>query len=219
MRNAAFIVVDDLRPQINAYGHSFMHTPHMDALAANGTLFQKAYVQYSFCAPSRNSFMTGRRPDATRVFSFTDHFREAGVGSNWTSLPQYFRQQGYAVYGVGKMYHPGLPPSFDARSSWDNFTYPGNCAGDTNGWPVLEKGVDNVDCPAAQNGCDNSTGAVVARDSELSVNPPRWCALNTSRLKHKLEDQVSAAAAVDFIERRAAADDARHFFLGVGFRT
>ncbi len=40
-----------------------------------GTLFTRAYVQYSFCAPSRNSFMTGRRPDATRVWNFLDNFR------------------------------------------------------------------------------------------------------------------------------------------------
>ena len=38
-------------------GHDFMHTPHIDNLAATGTLFNRAYVQYSFCAPSRNSFM------------------------------------------------------------------------------------------------------------------------------------------------------------------
>ena len=56
-KNVLFIICDDMRPQLGAYGHSFMHTPHIDQLAATGTLFNKAYVQYSFCAPSRNSFM------------------------------------------------------------------------------------------------------------------------------------------------------------------
>ena len=42
-----------------------MHTPHIDNLAATGTLFNRAYVQYSFCAPSRNSFMREASHPAT----------------------------------------------------------------------------------------------------------------------------------------------------------
>jgi arylsulfatase A-like enzyme len=34
-----------------------MHTPHIDAFAAQSTVFTRAYVQYAFCGPSRNSFM------------------------------------------------------------------------------------------------------------------------------------------------------------------
>ena len=56
--------------------------------------------------------MSGRRPDATQAFSFVDHFRECGVGDKWSSFPQYFRDRGYTVLGVGKLLHPGLPPSF-----------------------------------------------------------------------------------------------------------
>jgi hypothetical protein len=56
-KNVLFIVVDDLRPEISAYGHHYMKTPHLDKLASEGTVYTRAYVQYSFCAPSRNSFM------------------------------------------------------------------------------------------------------------------------------------------------------------------
>ena len=69
-KNVLFLIADDMRPQLGCYGHSFMHTPHIDGLASTGTLFNRAYVQYSFCAPSRNSFMSGRRPDRTRVWNF-----------------------------------------------------------------------------------------------------------------------------------------------------
>ena len=85
-RNVLLVVVDDLRPNIAAHGSAFMVTPHMDALAASGVLFQRAYAQYSLCGPSRTSFLSGRRPDATRAWSFQNHFRE-GVGADWTSLP------------------------------------------------------------------------------------------------------------------------------------
>jgi iduronate 2-sulfatase len=71
-----FIVIDDLRPELGCYNQSNIHTPHIDKLASGGLIFARAYVQYSICAPSRNSFMTGRRPDTTRVWNFADHFRE-----------------------------------------------------------------------------------------------------------------------------------------------
>ena len=94
VRNVLLIIVDDLRPNIGAYGHSFMRTPNLDSFARDALLFQRAYVQYSFCAPSRNSFMTGRRPDATRVFNFVDHFRNT-TGATWRSMPQYFKENGF----------------------------------------------------------------------------------------------------------------------------
>ena len=64
------------------------------------------------CSPSRNSYMTGRRPDRTRVWNFLDDFRvarndstgEAGVpgnGASWTSLPGYFLRNGWVGGWVG----------------------------------------------------------------------------------------------------------------------
>ena len=113
MRNVLFIVVDDLRPNIAAHGSKFMVTPQMDALAASGVLFQRAYAQYSLCGPSRTSFLSGRRPDATRAWSFQNHFRE-GAGADWTSLPEHFRRNGYRTFAAGKLFEKGLPPNFDA---------------------------------------------------------------------------------------------------------
>ena len=82
-RNILLITIDDLRPQLNAsYGHPQMHTPNLDLLAAEGTTFRRAYCQQAVCSPSRNSFMSGRRPGTTRVWNFLNHFRE--VGQNWT---------------------------------------------------------------------------------------------------------------------------------------
>ena len=127
-KNVLFIVVDDLRPDIGAYGQTYVHTPNIDQLAKESLVFDRAYCQQAICAPSRNSFMTGRRPDTTKAWNFIDHFREPGVGLNWTSLPQYFKKHGYFSSGVGKLYHPNLPPNFDPPS-WSDldkfpFVYP-----------------------------------------------------------------------------------------------
>jgi hypothetical protein len=48
--------------------------------------------------------MSGRRPDANKVFSFIGHFREENTGgTNWTALPGYFLEHGYTVAGSGKV--------------------------------------------------------------------------------------------------------------------
>ena len=47
--------------------------------------------------------MTGRRPDATKCWSFLDHFREEGVGDSWVSMPEWFRVNGYGTTGCGKL--------------------------------------------------------------------------------------------------------------------
>ena len=51
--------------------------------------------------------MSGRRPSATKVYSFTSHFRE--VGPTWTSFPGLFKNNGFSSMGAGKTFHPGLP--------------------------------------------------------------------------------------------------------------
>ena len=122
-RNVLFIVADDMRPSLPMYGLSEGYAPNLERLANEGTLWRHAYVQYSYCAPSRNSFMSGRRPDATKAYSFEDTFREYGVGSSWLSLPQAFKANGYFVAGSGKLFHPGIPANFDLPYSWSTDTY------------------------------------------------------------------------------------------------
>ena len=50
------------------------HTPYLASLAARGVVFQNAYCQAPICNPSRTSFLTGRRPTSTRVWTNDDAF-------------------------------------------------------------------------------------------------------------------------------------------------
>ena len=75
-RSVLHVIADDLRPELGAYGLSGRSTPNIDQLAASGVVFDRAYAQQAVCGPSRNSFLSGRRPDRSRSWNFINHFRE-----------------------------------------------------------------------------------------------------------------------------------------------
>ena len=61
--NFIFFLTDDISPDdIGAYGNTFAQTPHLDRVAAEGLVFDHAYLVTSSCSPSRCSIITGRYP-------------------------------------------------------------------------------------------------------------------------------------------------------------
>ena len=69
-KNVLLVVVDDLRPQLGAYYQNQTLTPNINAFAADALVFDRAFCQLAVCSPSRNSFMSGRRPDTTKTWNF-----------------------------------------------------------------------------------------------------------------------------------------------------
>jgi arylsulfatase A-like enzyme len=110
--NVLFFAVDDLRPELGCYGVEGIRSPNIDRLAKRGMLFRRAYVQQAVCSPSRTSLLTGARPDTTQVWDLVTHFRKAMP--DVVTLPQHFKQNGYFVQGMGKIFHPG----YDDERSW-----------------------------------------------------------------------------------------------------
>lgn len=111
--NILFIAIDDLRPELGCYGSPIARTPHMDALAADGLLFNRAYCQQAICSPSRASLMTGARPDTIGVVENTAYFRT--LNPDIITLPQHFIANGYEAVFCGKIYHARMT---DAEHSW-----------------------------------------------------------------------------------------------------
>jgi iduronate 2-sulfatase len=101
--NVLFIIVDDLTTTLGCYGNTHVRTPGMDALAARGVRFDRAYTQFALCNPSRCSFLTGCYPEKTGVMDLTTSLRKALP--NEVTLPQHFKDNGYATGRVGKVYH------------------------------------------------------------------------------------------------------------------
>jgi len=128
--NVLFIGVDDLSiAAVQAYtGNSVPRTPHLDALAAEGVRFDRAYAQQALCAPSRLSLMTGLSPDSLGIYDLKTTLREAHPDA--LTLPQYFRKHGYYATRRGKIFHEdshddplSWSESGDSITSYDLYAY------------------------------------------------------------------------------------------------
>jgi len=192
-KNVLFIAVDDLNCRIACYGDPIAKTPNLDRLARRGVMFRRAYCQYPLCNPSRVSLMTGLRPDTTRVHDLQTDFRS--TISDVVTLPQLFRQNGYFVARVGKLYHYGVPREIgtdgkDDPISWDyRFNPIGRDKTDESRIHLLTRG-----------GYKNTIGFAMAW---LDMDGPD-------------EDQTDAKGVTETIRLLEAYKD-KPFFIGMGF--
>src|SRR4051812_20294307 len=111
--NVLFIVVDDLNADLGAFGHTVSRTPNIDRLVARGVRFDRAYCQFPLCSPSRQSFLSGVRPETSGALAQGRTVRDARPDVVY--LPGFFRANGYFTAGAGKVFHK------NDEISWDRF--------------------------------------------------------------------------------------------------
>lgn len=114
--NVLLIMVDDLRDYGGAFTKNVVKTPNLDRLRARGTTFERAYVQYPVCNPSRSSMMTGLRAEQTGIVGNDTLLR--GRLPDVVTLPQLCKNAGWQSHAFGKLYHLGGGKDLDARQAW-----------------------------------------------------------------------------------------------------
>jgi iduronate 2-sulfatase len=191
--NVLFLISDDLNNFLGCYGDPRAKTPHIDRLAQRGVRFERAYCAYPLCGPSRNSLLTGLYPNSTGILANQQIFRQT-IPSQ-LSMPQAFRQQGYFVGRIGKLYHYNVPRSIGTNGHDD----PGSWELELN-----PAGVDRlVEEPQITTLTPGQFGGTLS-----------WHASAKSDEHHT--DGLNAADAEWVLERCAKRRD-RPFFLAVGF--
>jgi uncharacterized sulfatase len=190
--NIVLIVADDLNNRLGTYGYP-VRSPNIDALARRGVQFDRAYVQYPLCNPSRTSLLSGRRPASTGVSNNTLSARQAMPDGVF--LPQYFRQHGYFTARAGKIFHitKNYAINLDDPRSWDE---------------TINERIPDQQALASK---------VVGERRVFRLprfEPLEWAPVDLP--DSGLGDGYVADRAVEWLQR--AAKDDRPFFLAVGFR-
>ena len=211
-KNVLFFAIDDLRPELGAYGSPYVLTPNIDAIANTGMTFERCYTAVAICAPARQAILTGRRADSTKMWKISGKEYWRNTLPNAYSLPQFFKHAGYLTIGQGKVFHPGAPSGNDDHLySWS-----------PEGLPYFHA----TDSPFRPSNIEQQCG-------DGSDGPPRVCSngagvgwQSVNATQEQLQDGKIAMHAIKWIDtlgglkRTHAAmglPPPRPFFLAVGF--
>ncbi len=98
--NILFIVSEDNSEQIGCFGDTRVTTPHLDSLAEGGVRYDRAYVPYSVCSPSRAAFLTGLYTRQTGHIGLATH--RFAFYKKFKTMPAYLQEVGYYTGFIGK---------------------------------------------------------------------------------------------------------------------
>lgn len=132
--NFLILMADQLTARaLPAYGNPVARTPHIDALAAGGVVFESFYCNSPLCAPSRFSFLSGRQVSAIGAYDNAAEFP-----SQVPTFAHYLRAAGYQTALSGKMHFCGADQlhGFEERLTTD--IYPADF-GWTPDWQRFEE--------------------------------------------------------------------------------
>jgi arylsulfatase A-like enzyme len=102
--NFLLIMTDQQRADhLGAYGNPQLRTPHIDALAADGIVFDRFYVNAPVCMPNRAAILTGRMPSSAGV-----RMNGVPVPLSARSFAETLRDAGYRTALIGKAHFQSM---------------------------------------------------------------------------------------------------------------
>ena len=116
-RNILLILTDQQRwDSLGCYGVAGVHTPNLDRLAAEGTLYERCYVNGTVCTPSRASLWTGKHIPGHGVHAVYDCLPEDEI-----LFPKRLQDTGYDTALFGKLHVSGHHREVERRHPNDGF--------------------------------------------------------------------------------------------------
>jgi len=118
--NILLVMVDE-QPVffLGAYGHPFVRSPNVDALARRSAVFDSAYCCSPICAPCRAAMMTSRHVHTIEVWDNASPLR-----SDWPTFAHDFAAAGYQTILCGKMHFVGPDQLHGFTERWVPDIYP-----------------------------------------------------------------------------------------------
>lgn len=105
--NVVCIIVDDLNDlPLHPAGKPKVATPNIDRIARRGVTFTNAHTNDPICAPARACLLFGIYPQTSGLYWF-ENWRANPILNQSVSLNKHLKNNGYGVYGTGKVYHGG----------------------------------------------------------------------------------------------------------------
>ena len=111
--NILWIVSEDNSPCLGSYGDRLATTPRLDALAAEGIRYTRAYSNAPVCAPSRAALITGAYPIAFGIEHMRSGFK---IPEEIQFYPHYLREAGYYTSNNAKKDYNTV----DQPDAWDD---------------------------------------------------------------------------------------------------
>jgi len=117
--NVLFIFIDDLNDwALHPEDHPDALVPNIDKLARQSVSFTNAHVAVPVCGPSRKCLYSGLYPQTIEDYHFAPWAKSPKL-ENCVPLPRHFRDNGYLVYGAGKLLHEGEGGDFYTEYGYD----------------------------------------------------------------------------------------------------
>ena len=125
-RSVLFVIADDWSRLARCYGNEVIRTPHIDALAERGTVFDYAFCTSPSCAVSRACILTGQHSHTHGQYGHCHGIHGFRTHEWMPSTPALLQANGYATACIGKkhvepasVYPFAYEPEVDARSPED----------------------------------------------------------------------------------------------------
>jgi arylsulfatase len=114
--NVLWLMTDEQRTDsLGCYGSPWAVSPHLDALAKEGTVFRRAVTPAPVCAPARASLLTGRYPHETGIWHNIPPARYPRL-EHLTAL---FHASGYASASFGKRHYSSTNDAFETEAHYE----------------------------------------------------------------------------------------------------